>query len=152
MSRVRSYRGYRVSVQLVRECEEDRSPARIGGARDVYGVLQELSERDREEFWTLHLDARHHLVGCEQTSVGTLSTSLVHPREVYKAAILSSAAAIIIAHNHPSGDPSPSPEDFAVSQRLYHAGEILGIPLLDSVIIGSCRYHSLRESGQPPFP
>lgn len=84
-------------------------------------------------------------VSCEEVSRGTLSTSLVHPREVYKGAILSSAAAIITAHNHPSGDPEPSREDLEVAKRLYAAGELLGIPMLDFVVIGKGRYYSDRE-------
>ena len=87
------------------------------------------------------------MIGCEEVSRGCLSWSVVHPREVYKAAILNSAGSIIVAHNHPSGDPSPSAEDRDVSKRLYDAGQLLGIPLLDSVIIGDGCYHSMRDQG-----
>ena len=81
-------------------------------------------------------------------SKGTASASLVHPREVYKAAILSSAATIIVCHNHPSGNPSPSVEDRDLTRRLYEAGNLLGIPLLDSVIVGHGRYHSMKDEGE----
>jgi DNA repair protein RadC len=81
-------------------------------------------------------------------SVGDLSSALVHPREVFKPAILSNAASVILAHNHPSGDPQPSPEDCAVTRRLQEAGQILGIEVLDHVIIGDAsRWASLREKG-----
>lgn len=79
---------------------------------------------------------------------GILTSTLVHPREVFKGAILSSANAIIVAHNHPSGDPTPSAEDSSLLRRLYSSGELLGIPVLDSVIIGSGRYYSAREAGE----
>jgi DNA repair protein RadC len=88
------------------------------------------------------------VLSCEEVHRGTLDASLVHPREVYKAAILANAANIIVAHNHPSGDPTPSPQDYAVTERLVRAGEILGIPLLDSLVIGRGVYYSMRDHGE----
>jgi len=112
-------------------------------AEDAYRFLKPLEELDRESFWRLDLNHRNQLIGCEEVSKGHLSGSLVHPREVYKGAILTSAAAIVVAHNHPSGDPQPSDEDEIVTERLCKAGRILGIPLLDHVIIGSGCYECI---------
>lgn len=100
---------------------------------------------DREEFHVLLLDARHRLLRTAHVSTGTLSTSLVHPREVFAAALRESAAAIVVVHNHPSGDPEPSAQDVAVTQRLVQVGALLGVPLLDHVVVGGDRWVSLRE-------
>ena len=100
---------------------------------------------EQEHFHTLVLDTRHRLVECVRVSEGTLSSSLVHPREVFRCAIRSNAAAVVVTHNHPSGDPEPSPQDRAVTERLVEAGELLGIPLLDHVILGDGRWVSMRE-------
>jgi DNA repair protein RadC len=80
--------------------------------------------------------------------VGSVNASIVHPREVFKGAIALSAASLLVAHNHPSGDPAPSEEDLALTRRLREAGELLGIPLLDHVIVGEGAYRSLKEEGQ----
>lgn len=96
-------------------------------------------------FYALHLDTKNQIVSCEEVSKGSITGSMAAPREVYKAAILSSAAFIIIAHNHPSGNPNPSVDDIRIADRLYKAGEILGIPLSDSVIIGNEEYYSMKE-------
>lgn len=107
-----------------------------------------IGEADREHFVLVVLDARRRAVGVQVVSVGTLSASLVHPREVFKPAILLSAAAIVVAHNHPSGDCSPSSEDRDVTRRLQRAGELLGIPVADHVIIGAGEeFFSFREGG-----
>ena len=99
----------------------------------------------------LHLNTKHRLIGVHVVSVGTLDASLVHPRDVFKAAYLSNASALILVHNHPSGDPTPSGEDRALSDRLRQAGELLGVTLLDFVIVTDpaegFRYHSFKESG-----
>ena len=95
------------------------------------------------------LDARTRVMACPEISRGTLSTSLVHPREVLRPAVVAHCASIIVAHNHPSGDPSPSAEDHAVTRRLADAAELMGIPLLDHVIVGDGEYHSYRDSRDP---
>jgi len=122
---------------------------RMSRPGDVAAVLWNyLKDSDREHFAALLLDAKNQLIGLTTISVGDLSSALVHPREVFKAAILANAASVILAHNHPSGDPTPSPEDVAVSRRLHEAGEILGIALLDHVVIGDgARFVSLKEKG-----
>lgn len=144
-----TYRGYRVRICLVRDAVGP--PRKVRAAKDVYELFHDLGSADRELLYALHLDSRNQVTGCEEVSRGSLSQSLVHPREVYKGAILSNAASVIVAHNHPSGDPSPSSEDHAVTTRLHQAGELLGIPLLDSLIIGCTDYYSIRESGHAPW-
>lgn len=121
-----------------------------------------LRERARvlqyEVFWALMLDAKNRLIGePKQISQGTLNSSLIHPRELFKKALEHSCAAMILAHNHPSGDPTPSSEDLKVTKQLIGAGEVMGIRVLDHIIIGHRKYHnasdflSLRESGLIKF-
>ena len=106
-------------------------------AEDVARYLREAGHagRDREAFIVLLMNTKNRIIAEEVVSVGILDGSLIHPREVFKAAVAGSAAAIIIAHNHPSGDPAPSKEDQEVTRRLRDAGKILGIPVLDHVIV-----------------
>jgi DNA repair protein RadC len=105
---------------------------------------------DREQFLVCCLDAKHAIIGVNVVSIGTLTLSVVHPREVFKPAILLNTHSIICAHNHPSGDPSPSPEDRQLTARLRQAGELLGITLLDHIILGDDRTHSFADDGWPP--
>lgn len=100
---------------------------------------------EQETFWSLLLDGKQRLRRVVVVTTGTLTASLVHPREVFREAVRESAAALIVAHNHPSGDPEPSPEDLAVTERLRQAGEVLGIPLQDHVVLGDGSFVSLRE-------
>lgn len=109
--------------------------------------MEKLRFLRKEHFMTLHLDTKHQVLGDEVVSIGSLSASIVHPREIFKTALKRSAAAIICAHNHPSGDPTPSSEDLEVTKRLVSVGELLGVELLDHLIIGDKRYVSLREEG-----
>ncbi len=107
-----------------------------------------IGEADREVFAVALLTIRHRVLGLHTVSVGCLTSSLVHPREVFKPAILAGAAALLLAHNHPSGDPEPSAEDVALTRRLVSGGQLLGIEVLDHLILGeSGRYVSLRERG-----
>lgn len=99
----------------------------------------------KERFMALLLDGKHRLIGLERISEGTLTTSLVHPREVFRPAIRDSAAAIVVAHNHPSGDPEPSAEDLDVTRRLLRVSRLVGIPLVDHVVMGESSWVSLRE-------
>lgn len=111
---------------------------RLNSPATAARVLQLLTDGSPvEQFWVLMLDAKHRLLGCELVSQGTLTTSLVHPREVFGPAIRLPCAAIIVGHNHPSGDPEPSMEDVSVTKRLHAAGILLGIPLLDHVIVAN---------------
>src|SRR4051812_18834754 len=107
-----------------------------------------IGESDREQFVIAMLTVRHRVLGLHTVSVGCLTSSLVHPREVYKPALLAGAAAICISHNHPSGDPQPSAEDIALTRRLASAGTLLGVELLDHVVLGEAEsYVSLKERG-----
>ncbi len=102
---------------------------------------------DREHFRAVLLTTRHTVLALEQVAAGGLDSALVHPREVFKAAIRWSAAAVILVHNHPSGDPEPSPDDVRITARLAEAGRILGIEVLDHIVIGDGRYVSMRDRG-----
>ena len=124
-------------IEMVREAAITVERKRVSSPRDVFNAVHEFLEKvDREYFLTLMLNTKNTVVGANITSIGTLNSSLVHPREVFKAAILANAAAIICVHTHPSGDPSPSPEDMEITRRLVEAGKILGIEVLDHLIIG----------------
>lgn len=105
---------------------------------------REMQLLDREHFVVLHLDSKNHLIARETISVGHLNQSLVHPREVFKGAVLNSSAAIICVHNHPSGDPAPSANDRNITAQLRQAGEILGIRMLDHIIVGNNSFYSFE--------
>ena len=110
-------------------------------------VMEELRYLKKEHFVCLFLNTKNHIIARETLSMGTLNASLVHPREVFRAAIKYSSASIICAHNHPSGDPAPSPEDISLTKRLVEAGQLVGIEVLDHLIIGDGRFVSLKEQG-----
>ena len=136
-----------VRVMLIREETATYRP-KITQSADVYNLSQDMRDLDREEFRILLLDTKHRVVGVHTVAIGSLNTAIVHPREVFKAAILANAAAIIGIHNHPSGDPTPSPEDRALTKRLAEAGNTLGIRLLDHVVIGDQRFYSFADHGE----
>jgi DNA repair protein RadC len=100
-----------------------------------------------EQFGIVLLDTKHRVIRTTVVSVGTLDTSVVHPREIFREAAAAGAAAIVLFHNHPSGDPEPSPDDVALTTRLIAAGVVMGIDVLDHVILADVRYCSLREKG-----
>ena len=106
----------------------------------------------QEVFVVLLLDSRHRLIGEVEVSRGSLNQSLVHPREVFAPALRESAAAILVLHNHPSGDPQPSREDHEVTRRLVRAGEILGIRVVDHLVLGGGEFTSFARTGQLPAP
>lgn len=124
-------------------------PSVIRSPQDAYELLYtELAYLQKEHFVCLFLNTKNHIIGQPETiSIGSLSAAIVHPREVFRAAIKRSSAALICAHNHPSGDPTPSSEDISLTSRLVQAGEIIGIDVLDHLIIGDSRYVSLKEKG-----
>lgn len=116
---------------------------------DAYDLVKaSFQDLDREHFKVIHLNTKNQVLKVETTAVGILSSSPVHPREVFKEAVKMSSAGLILAHNHPSGDPTPSQDDLLLTKRLYEAGEILGIRIIDHLIIGDNRYLSLKERGQ----
>jgi DNA repair protein RadC len=106
-----------------------------------------LRDKKKELFLVVLLDARHRVLRDEVVSEGSLTSSIVHPREVFAPAVRESAGAVVFVHNHPSGDPRPSDEDVAVTRRLLHASELLGIRVLDHVIVGDGEYASFKEAG-----
>jgi DNA repair protein RadC len=110
-------------------------------------LLPQFGNRRVEQFGVLLLDTKHRVLRCTVLSVGTLDASIVHPREVFREAVAGGAAAIVVFHNHPSGDPDPSPEDTKLTERLMAAGVLMGISVLDHVILGDARYFSYREKG-----
>lgn len=117
---------------------------RIRSSRDVYALLAPgMRDLKKEKFTALYLNTKNAVIKTETVSLGSLNGSLIHPREVFKTAILETAAGVIIAHNHPSGDPSPSLEDLQVTKRLIEAGNIVGIKLIDHVVIGEGGFESI---------
>lgn len=120
----------------------------IRKASDVADYLMPFVRGERQEvLYALCLNAKNVVTNCRPLFVGTLNASLIHPREVFRFAVENVAASVVIAHNHPSGDPTPSAEDIAVTKRLALAGKALEIPLLDHVILGDTTYRSLKETG-----
>lgn len=119
----------------------------IKNAKDVFDYCSPLmSSLDREQFVVLHLNTKGQIIRYDKISVGTLNTSIVHPREVFKSAIKDNSNSIILVHNHPSGDPTPSEEDLEITKRLIDAGNLLGIKVLDHIIIGKERWWSWMEN------
>ena len=115
---------------------------------DVANLVKgKLRDKKKEYFLALLLDTRSHLIKAAEISIGSLDTSIVHPREVFKEAIAASAASVIFVHNHPSGDPEASEDDIQLTKRLTEAGEIVGIAVLDHIIIGDNKYLSLKREG-----
>ena len=122
---------------------------RIQAPDDVSQLLaEEMRYLDREHFRVIMLNMKNQVLGVNQVSVGSLASSVVHPREVFKVALARSAASVILVHNHPSGDPTPSREDLEVTRRLVEAGKLLGVEVLDHVIIGDKEFVSMRDKGQ----
>ena len=111
----------------------------------IKSVKNQLKGKKKEHFLVLSLDTRNHLINTQTISIGSLDSSIVHPREVFKEAISSTAASVIFAHNHPSGDPTPSEDDIKLTKRLVEAGEILGIEVLDHIIICDKDYISMKS-------
>ena len=138
------------AVELGRRISEKVAAKRevIHGPEDVAAyAMPHLRDERKEHFMALLLNMKNHVLSLQTISVGSLNASIVHPREVFQAAIEHAAAGLVLIHNHPSGDPTPSPEDIAVTERLVQAGKIMDIPVLDHVIVGDNKYISLKEKG-----
>ena len=136
-------------LKIVRERSGIYLPQRmVRGSEDVYLAFRDRFEKvDREEFLAVLVDGKGRTMGFSVVSVGTLTASIVHPREVFKPAIIGNAASVLLVHNHPSGDPEPSAEDRALTSRLKQAGDLLGIKILDHIVIGDGRYTSFVDAG-----
>jgi DNA repair protein RadC len=130
------------------ETFNDEEKPKINSPEDVYRrIYPGMREQKKEMFIELCLDTKNQIIKEETISIGSLNANIVHPREVFKTALASSAAHIIVAHNHPSGDPSPSREDIEITKKLAETGKIIGIDILDHVIIGDGRHFSMKEAG-----
>lgn len=119
---------------------------RYTSASQVFDTFSFLRHETKEHFIALHLDGKNRVVCIDLVSTGSLNQSIVHPRELFKTALLSSAAAVILLHNHPTGDPTPSTEDITITRRLIDAGDMIGIKVLDHIVIGDS-YYSFSERG-----
>lgn len=124
-----------------------KTGTRYTAPRQVYETFAFLMKETKEMFLTLHLDGKNRIICMDLVSIGSLNQSIVHPREVFKTALLSNAAALILVHQHPTGDPTPSSEDLSITRRLREAGEILGLKVLDHIIVGENDYVSFVEGG-----
>jgi len=132
--------------------DHDGQPVIVGRAlgrpsEAASALMALLQDEPSEVFVILCLTTKFHVIAYHEVGRGTLDNVLVNPREVFKAALLANAAAIVVAHNHPSGDPAPSPDDLDVTRRLAAAGEVLGISVLDHIIVGDGRSYSFKEAG-----
>ena len=137
MANVASKRINIVSIKMVKESSFLYQTRQILSPKDAYEMIKEqLEGLDREQFIIACLNTKNEPTNITVVSVGSLNKAIVHPREVFKTAILSNAASIMAFHNHPSGETTPSQQDIQLTNRLYEAGELLGIKLLDHLIIG----------------
>jgi DNA repair protein RadC len=140
------FAAFELGRRMAGRTRTSRPPVR--SAKDVYEVLgARLRDERRESFWVLLLDTRHRLQNAVRVSEGSLTMTLVHPREAFAPALRESAAAVLFVHNHPSGDPEPSKDDWSLTLRLIECGEILGIKVLDHVVLGDHAFVSLRDRG-----
>ena len=137
-----------VSIKMVKESSFQYLARQILSPNDAYEMIKEqLEGLDREQFIIACLNTKNEPTNISVVSVGSLNKAIIHPREVFKTAILSNAASIMAFHNHPSGETTPSQQDIQLTNRLYEAGELLGIKLLDHLIIGDGTFTSLKEKG-----
>ena len=145
-----NYKGIRCRVCLLRENTSDEI-VKIENPTDAYELVKdELVHSDREIFLSVLLTIKNHLIGVETVSIGSINASIMTPRDVFKGAILANAVSIILCHNHPSGELTPSIEDIEITKHLIEAGELLGIKVLDHLIISHKGYRSLRDYYQFP--
>jgi DNA repair protein RadC len=135
-------------VQLVKEPGYKYKTRRIKTPEEVYQLAREyISVPDREHFVIVALDTRNKVIGLNTASIGTLDEAKIHPREIFKYAILANAASIILVHNHPSGEPEASGDDIKLTKRVHEAGELIGIDIVDHVILGEDKLISMKREG-----
>ena len=142
------YRGYKVKTKLAIEGRREYKPMKLSNASDVYGAFKKLHESDKEKFYSVFLDTKNKVIGVDMVSQGSLESAPVSPREVYKAALLASAASVIFIHAHPSGDPEPSLADKELTRQLKQVGELMNVQVLDHVIIGRGKFYSFADKGE----
>ncbi len=133
------------SLEIGRRFLQNKKSELILSPQDVWTEMKDLRDSKKEHFVVFYLDTQNQIIKREIISIGTLNESLIHPREVFEPAIKNLTAQIIIAHNHPSGNLEPSPEDIVVSKRLIDAGNLLGIEVLDHIIVTKDRFKSMKE-------
>ncbi|KJS75677.1 MAG: DNA repair protein [Desulfotomaculum sp. BICA1-6] len=143
---VRLNASFELARRLARVMPEDK-PSIKSPENAAALVMEEMRHFDREHFWALLLNAKNQVLAREVISIGTLNFSAIHPRELFKAAIKRSAAGVILVHNHPSGDPTPSRQDIEATTRLVDAGNIVGIDVLDHLVIGDNKFTSFKSQG-----
>lgn len=142
----KNYFGHEVKIQLIRE-DKPIKEYRIKTPNDIYELVKdELADLDREVFLVISLNTRNRVLGVNTVSVGSLNANLVHPREVFKSAILLNASSIILLHNHPSGETEPSKDDIKRTDELVKAGKLLGIEVVDHLIVGNNTFYSFLEN------
>ncbi len=142
----------RLEIRMVREAQPEPMPNRCTGPQEVSKYCDSMRQMDRECFAVLLLSSKNRIIGMNQCSIGGITSCFAEPAEVMKAALLANAASVILVHNHPSGDPSPSAEDIRCTRACVDAGKILNRPVADHVVLGSGdAYVSLRESGMVCF-
>jgi DNA repair protein RadC len=141
----------RAAFELANRWDKNRRPENNSFAKTPEEAYSELKGKCRgqkkEHFWAILLDTRNRIIKTAEISVGSLDTSIVHPRELFKEAIAASASSVIVAHNHPSGNPEASQDDINLSQRLKKAGEVVGIDVVDHIIMGDGKYLSMKREG-----
>ncbi|MDR4483846.1 MAG: DNA repair protein RadC [Nitrospirales bacterium] len=147
-----NYRIPIIKLSVVRDgslATQERIERKISHSGHAARICREMLQgEDREHFIALHLDSKNKVVSVETIAIGSLATCTIHPREVFKAAIMRNSGRLIVCHNHPSGDPTPSEEDHALTNRLKQAGELLGVPILDHIIVGDeDQYYSFADKG-----
>lgn len=144
LKRQLEYKLPQMRLALIKE-REGSEAAYVHTPEDIHQHAEPLKYMSEEHFVSFHLDAKHKIIGYHVVSHGTLSSSLVHPREVFKAALLANSHTIIVAHNHPSGSLQPSAEDLETTTQLIEAGRIMGVPILDHIIVSDRGILSIRE-------
>lgn len=144
---MKSIKGVNMKYQIIseRSVSYDRKIICPG---DLEPILSRYAKKKKEHFYVVTLDGSHKVIRVNLVSIGILNRTLVHPREVFKPAILDDSASIVLVHNHPSGELDPSPEDKKVTERLVEAGDLLGIKVIDHLIISKQGYYSFAENGE----
>lgn len=132
------------SIELGRRLLKDKKSKLVLSPQDVWHEMKDLRDSKKEHFVIFYLDTQNQITKREIISIGTLNESLIHPREVFEPAIRHTAAQVVVAHNHPSGNLEPSPDDIAVTKRLTEAGNLLGIEVLDHVIVTAGEFKSIK--------
>jgi len=134
-------------IQIRERKQQINNPVAVASILQAVLRAESLIDRDKEHFWTIGLNTRNVVKYVDLVSLGTLNASLIHPREVFRLAVMEGAANIILGHNHPSGDPEPSQEDIRITKRLVEAGKILGIEVLDHIVVASHCHFSFKGDG-----